>query len=136
MKITLKRLNESLPALKEFGALALRPVVAKRVAHAIRFARGENEDFESARDNLLNQCAVKDDKGNMVREGQVVPLADPAKFTKGEKELLAEEIEIPPGVKPIKISELDCNLKGEWLYALDWLIVEDEEKPAAKPAEA
>ncbi len=134
--ITIRQLLESNSALKELAAMPLRPVVAHRVAKAIRFITDELEDFEVARAALLQRFAVKDgdgkmvyaekdDAGNPVAPGVMVRLTDGPAFHVEHSALMAETVEIPTSVKPIKISELDAPVTARLLAPLDWLFADE-----------
>lgn len=136
MKITLKELVNSGSGLRGLGALPLRPGVAYRLSRAIKFQTGHLQHFEKAKQGLIDQFAKKDDKGNVVTEGEnkLVVWRDAKAFDEGITALQAEEVEIPTGLKPIKLSEFDCALKSEWLTWLDWLLVDDgdDKKPKSE----
>lgn len=137
MKITLKQLVNSGDGLRRIGALELRPGVAFRCSRAIRFQTSHAEDYEQARKALIRKFAKKDEKGNpvttMTGENKFVVWEDAEGFEAAITALLAEEIEVQPSLKRIKLSEFDCPLKSEWLNWLEWLIEDDSDSEPKKP---
>ncbi len=136
MKITLKELVNSGSGLRGLGALPLRPGVAYRLSRAIKFQTGHGQHYEKVRQGLIDQFAKKDEAGKVVTEGEnkLVVWQDSKAFDDGMAALVSEEVEVPPGLKPIKLSEFDCALKSEWLTWLDWLLVDDgdDKKPKSE----
>lgn len=137
MKITLKELIHAGDGLRRLGALELRPGVAFRLSRAIRFQTSHAEDYDKARKALIEKFAKKDDQGRVLTAGEdkLVVWEDAVGFESAVKTLLAEDIEVQPSLKRIKLSEFDRPLKSEWLNWLDWLI-EDDSDSEQKPKDA
>lgn len=130
---TLKDIVESTLALNELAGMSLRPVVAFRMAKALKFVKGEVADFDSARNKLLDQYGKKGEDGKLeIVEGQVQLGDNVEAFNAAFKTILDEEVALPPSVKLTKISEFDAPLKPALLLPLFWLI-DDSEASEPKP---
>lgn len=129
---TLKDIVESTAALNELAGMPQRPVVAFRIAKAIKFVSGEVADFDEARKKLLDQFGEKDTDGKLAVVGNNVQFGGKeAEFTAAFKTLLDEEVSLPPSVKLVKIAEFDSMVKPALLLPLFWLI--DDSDSDAKP---
>lgn len=130
---TLKDIIESTLALNELAGMPLRPVVAFRVAKAVKFVRGEVADFDDAKNKLFDQFGTKDAEGKLtVVEGQVQLGDNVEAFNAAFKTILDEEVALPPSVKLTKISEFDAPIKPAILLQLFWLI-DDSDAGEPKP---
>lgn len=129
---TLKDIVESTAALNELAGMPQRPVVAFRIAKAIKFVSGEVADFDEARKKLLDQFGEKDTDGKLAVVGNSVQFGGKeAEFAAAFKTLLDEEVSLPPSVKSVKIVEFDSMVKPALLLPLFWLI--DDSDSDAKP---
>lgn len=126
MKVTIAQLAASQLTFKELNALPLRPVVALRVAKAIKFTEKHLADYETARMKLVTECAEKDADGKPKVEANTYIIADKVKFAEGMAALLAEDYELPPSVKTIPVDHFDEPLPPRIVGPLDWLIIEPE----------
>lgn len=126
---TLKDIVESTAALNELAGMPQRPVVAFRIAKAIKFVSGEVTDFDEARKKLLDQFGDKDADGKLVVVNGSIQLGGREdEFASAFKSLLDEEVSLPPSVKLVKMSEFDSPLKPALLLPLFWLIDDSEPK--------
>jgi hypothetical protein len=126
---TLKDIVESTAALNELAGMPQRPVVAFRIAKAIKFVSGEVTDFDEARKKLLDQFGDKDADGKLVVVNGSIQLGGrEAEFAAAFKTLLDEEVSLPPSVKLVKMSEFDNPLKPALLLPLFWLIDDSDQK--------
>lgn len=131
--ITQKDIVESTAALSELAGMPQRPVVAFRIAKAIKFVSGEVTDFDEARKKLLDQFGEKDADGKLAVVGNSVQLGGKElEFAAAFKTLLDEEVTLPPSVKKVKISEFDSPVKPSLLLPLFWFIDDSDAESGPK----
>ena len=97
IKITLNDILNSQQALQEIVGMNMRAKTAFKMARIIRAIESELENFNKARQSLLNKYGEKDDNGQLItnKDGNYIISPDKIDIYNGEiQELLVTTIEL------------------------------------------
>ena len=108
IEITLNDILNSQQALQKIAKMNMRAKTAFKIARIIRAIEGEIENFNKARQNLLNKYGEKDNNGNLVvnKDGNYTLIPDKINDYNNEiQELLITNIQL--NIEPIEADELE-----------------------------
>lgn len=108
IEITLNDILNSQQALQEIAKMNMRAKTAFKIARIIRAIEGEIENFNKARQNLLNKYGEKDNNGNLVvnKDGNYTLIPNKINDYNNEiQELLITNIQL--NIEPIEADELE-----------------------------
>ena len=127
MKIKLSDLLNAQKALNTLGeAKGLKASTAFTIARNIRAINPELEAYNTQYKAILDQYALKDDKGEVLIEDERITLTNAQKYTEEVNDLL--EVEVDIAISPVNIDDLEgADLTPIELMNIDFMIKTEEE---------
>jgi hypothetical protein len=121
MKLTNRQIVQAVPAINVLNTLQLPVKASFRVAKTARAIDSVLDVYNKTLKKLQEQYAKRDDKGEIIVDGNQIQFNDREAFNIAFEELMNLENEVK--IRTINLQELgDAQIAPNILYQLEWLV--------------